>query len=90
MKITNHCRTRSQQRSIPPLVVDWLLEFGATSHDKKGAVIHYFDKKSRKRLSQHVGKQIVDRLSNLLDAYIVTANDTILTVGHRYRRVPSN
>ena len=77
-----------QQRSIPPLVVTWLLEFGQTRYDHRGGVIYYFDKYSRRNLERVVGTRIVSRLSDYLDSYVVssTSGDALVTVGHRLKR----
>ena len=47
---TAHANVRSQQRGIPPIVVDLLFQFGHRQHDHAGAEIVYFDRRSRKRL----------------------------------------
>ena len=77
-----------QQRSIPPLVVTWLHEFGRVRHDHRGGIIYYFDKHSRQNLERVVGRRVVSRLSDYLNSYAVssTTDDTLVTVGHRYRR----
>ena len=77
-----------QQRAIPALVVNWLVEFGHTRHDHHGGLIHYFDKHSRRRLEQEVGHRDVDRLAKHLNSYAVssTSDNTIVTVGHRSKR----
>jgi hypothetical protein len=86
--LTDHAKVRAQQRGIPPLIVDWLKRFGAASNDGHGAQVRYFDKRSRKLLEQRVGREVVSRLSELLDAYLVVGDDgTVVTVGHRYKRI---
>jgi hypothetical protein len=84
---SKHARIRAQQRGIPPLVVDLLLDFGATKHDHRGAEIHYFDRKSKKRLAANCGGQVVGHLGHLLDAYLVVSDAMIVTVGHRQKRI---
>ena len=87
MIMTNHAAVRIRQRAIPPLIVDWLLEFGATKHDKHGAEIKFFDKTSRKKLSKKVGNLIVGALSKQLSTYLVVQNDCVITVGYRTKRI---
>lgn len=83
--LTYHAQVRMQQRGIPPLIVQWLLEFGA-SEVSHGAVRRYFDKRARKRLASHVGHQVVDRLGDLLDLYVVEGDGRLVTAGHRTKR----
>jgi hypothetical protein len=86
--ISRHAKHRMQQRSIPPLVVTWLLDFGEMRYDHRGGIVHYFDKSSRRNLERTVGSRIVARLADYLDAYVVSsvADSTLITVGHRYGR----
>jgi hypothetical protein len=87
MKLTQHAEVRLEQRAISPLIVDWLLDFGATKYDKHGAKLRFFDKSSRKKLTKIVGKPIVGQLAKQLSAYIVTGNDCVITVGYRTKRI---
>lgn len=83
-----HAIARSQQRAIPPLIVHWLEEYGTEIHDGHGAVRRFFDHRSRKRLARTVGASVVSRLNEHLDTYLVQAADgTIITVGHRTKRI---
>lgn len=87
-ELTKHAATRAKQRGISPLVVDWLWRFGARTHDGRGAEVVWFDKASRKRLREAVGAQVVGRLGDLLDAYlVVSVSGTIVTVGWRTQRI---
>ncbi len=83
-----HARRRAQQRAIPPLVVDWLLRFGAEVHDSHGAAIRYFDRNARRKLRREVGREPVRRLRDKLSCYLVEKDGRIVTIGHRYRRIP--
>ena len=81
-----------QQRSIPPLVVTLLLDFGRTRYDHRGGVVYYFDKQSRRDMERALGRRVVCRLSDYLDSYAVssTSADALVTVGHRHKRFNSN
>lgn len=83
---TKHADGRMQQRAIPPLIINWLFEYGREEHDHRGAVIHYFDKRSIKKLQRDHGRRPIDRLTQYLDAYLVESDGTVLTVGHRFKR----
>lgn len=87
--MSEHASARAQQRSIPPLIIDWLIEYGSSSRDKRGAEVRYFDHAARRTLSRNFGHQIVDRLGPLMDAYVVVSTaGTIITLGHRFKRIP--
>lgn len=86
--MTPHARTRAQQRGLPPLVVHWLDDFGREVHAPGGATIRHFDKRARRHLERHVGREPVRRMHEYLDAYAVYASDgTLITVGTRYQRI---
>lgn len=85
--LSKHASYRCRQRSVPPMVVEWLLDYGRVGHDHRGAEIRYFDKKSRKRLAAEVGEVVISKLADLLNAYLVVKGGTVLTVGHRLKRI---
>lgn len=86
--IALHARTRMQQRGLPPLIVNWLDDFGREVHVPGGATIRHFDKGARRRLERSVGREPVRRMHEYLDAYAVYSTDgTLITAGHRYARV---
>lgn len=88
MNSTIHTNRRMQQRGIPPLIIQWLEQFGEHAHDHKGAVILYFTKKSRRRLEMVVGREVIRRMNEWLDAYAVLSIDGhLVTVGHRFQRI---
>jgi hypothetical protein len=53
---------RMQQRDVPPLIVHWLIDYGARRFDHHGAVLRYFDKDARRRLEKEVGRRIARKL----------------------------
>ena len=88
MRQTNHAQIRQQQRGIPQVVIDWLLEIGSTEHTHDGAEILYFDKAARKRLSRYLGGgPLFSRAEEYLDTYAVVSSGTVITLGHRYKRI---
>ena len=86
-RMTNHALERSQQRCIPPLIIHWLCQYGSRRRSSNGTILCYFDKKSLRLISSDVGNIVIRRLSGLMNAYLVIAGDSILTVGHRYKRI---
>ena len=86
--VTNHARARMQQRGIRPEVLEALLDFGREAHVERGRDIVYFDKKARARLvkTNAVAARDAERLCK---SYAILGSDgTVITVGHRYRRIP--
>lgn len=83
---TAHANARCQQRGIPPIVVDMLLQFGRREHDHAGAEIVYFDGSARKKIEKYTGS-LIGKFSEHLDSYAVLAEGAIITVGTRYKRI---
>lgn len=83
-----HALKQMQRRAIPPLIVQWLEEFGDEVHDHHGGIVLHFSKAARRRLERSVGRQIVRRLDEWLDVYLVTTTEgDHITAGIRYRRI---
>jgi len=87
LTISDHASRRMQQRGIPPLIVEWLRDYGSIVHDKHGGVIHHFDKRARRSLEKRYGRTIVKRLAEFLDCYAVFAEGRLVTTGRRYKRL---
>ena len=87
--LTQHAKARMQQRGIRPTTLDSLLDYGSQSHDHRGATIVYFDKKARTRLLRDSGSAAYRVVEKQLNAYAVVSNDgSVVTVGHRDKRIP--
>ena len=85
---TIHLQHRMQQRGIPPLIVQWLEDFGKVGYNHEGCIVLSFDKNAKRRLEQAVGREPVRRMSEWLKAYLVISIDGIrITTGIRYRRI---
>lgn len=85
--LTRHAQIRSQQRAIPGLVLDLLLQFGASESTGDGASKMFFDKVARRRLHAYAGA-LAPLLNEHLDLYAVVAPDNkVITVGHRLERI---
>lgn len=83
MYATQHATTRSQQRAIPPLVIDLLLDFGTREPAGDGTSKLFFDKPARRKVKAYVG-HIARLLEEHVDVYAVIGADTcVITVGHR-------
>lgn len=86
MELTKHAAIRCQQRAIPPLICDWLMRYGSEVQTH-GAVKRFFDREAKRRLAADVGAQVVDRLGDLLNLYLVEADSRVITAGIRTRRI---
>ena len=86
LPLSRHARTRMQQRSIPPIIVAPIWEYGCNiRHD--GASVYFLNREARNRLKRHIGARPYAQMENRLDAYVVVSDDgTIVTVGWRYKR----
>jgi hypothetical protein len=89
MWLTEHARSRSQQRAIPPMVIDLLLRFGTAR--RSGATDYYtLDKAARRRMRRYLGDRCYQKLEDQLDCWAVVGDDgCIVSVGHRAGRHPS-
>ena len=72
--VTRHARARMQQRGIRFEDLEALLDFGREIPAGRGRDLVFFDKRSRARLA---------------NTYAIVGSDgMVITVGHRYRRIP--
>ncbi len=86
MEFSHHAHVRCQQRGIPPLILEWLLDYGVEQRSA-GTSKRYFDREARRRLAADYGAEVVSRLGDLLNLYLVEGEDRIVTAGVRTRRI---
>ncbi len=87
MRMSYHAISRSQQRAIPPMVIDLLAQFGKSEPAGDGTSLVFFDKSARRKVKAYAGP-LASLLDSHLDVYAVfAANETLVTVGHRYERI---
>jgi hypothetical protein len=84
---TIHAGVRAQQRGVPPLVLNWLLDYGEETFDGHGGVLRYFTPRSIRNLEREVGQAPIKRLSEYLRCYLVQGSQDgiVITVGKRHR-----
>jgi hypothetical protein len=88
MNMTHHAGARSQQRGIPPFIMDCLDNFGEEMYDGHGAIIRYFNHVSRKKMERELGRDLVSKLAQYLNSYKVESLDgTVITAGHLTKRI---
>ena len=69
-----HAKARQQQRAIPPLIDQWLDEFGDEEYDGRGTVRVYFSRRSIRRMERAFGRLPVRKLAHLFDVYKVDSS----------------
>lgn len=86
---TVHAVRRAQQRCLPPLVVEWLDQFGDEAYDGHGGLVRFFSHASKRALERRFGKAPVRKLAEYLDAYKVESSHDgrTITVGHRTKHI---
>ena len=82
--MTYHARVRSQQRSIPSVVRDALIDFGERRRAGQGAESVFFTKKSWKRLEAYMGSDISRAFEKYRNCYLIEADDgAVVTEAYR-------
>ncbi len=86
---SHHAQHRNQQRCIPPIVHDWLSEFGIEKFDGHGGVRVYFSGESIKRMERELGRHFVRENRKYLNAYRVesSSDGTVITCGRKTKRI---
>lgn len=87
MQITHHASTRQQQRGIPTLVVDLLINYGTVERAGADAASYYFDKASRRQVLAYAGP-LSRAIEQYLDYYAIVGDDGhVITVAPRLKRI---
>jgi hypothetical protein len=84
--LTTHATIRAQQRGIPPLIQDWLLDYGEEQFDGQGGVVRYFSHQCIREMERDIGKATLKRMSEYLRCYLIQSSrdGAVITVGKRY------
>lgn len=86
MNMTLHASKRSQQRGIPPLIIDWLQAYGDEIHDHKGACVYFFSRRAKRQIEKSIGSALVRRYHEKMNTYAVVSSDGhLITVGMRFK-----
>jgi hypothetical protein len=84
--LSTHARVRMQQRGISPQALELLLDLGHAAPAPGGRQVVFVDRAQRMELGRRA-KRIRER-DRLKRLYAVTdEHGTVVTVGHRYRRL---
>ena len=82
---TKHATIRAQQRGIPPLIQNWLLDYGEENYDGRGAMTRFFTSNSIRKMERDFGREPVRRMSEFLRCYLIEGEDgTVIMVGKRH------
>ena len=85
--LSQHAHVRAQQRSIPPMVMDLLQDFGASAR-VRGADTYFFDQSARRRLREELGTKRCHVIERWLNTYVIVADDgSVITAAWRTRRL---
>lgn len=85
-RMTIHAQQRLQQRAIPPLVIEWLEDFGSPIRSGRAERL-IFDKAARKRLTRHLGgPRSLRVIEPWLNVYAVVADDGHLVTVSQQRQ----
>ncbi len=88
INVTQHARTRMQQRAISENLLETLLDFGEIKFNGNGTEIVTFPKRVVKRLKEALPHREFVSLEKHLKVYaILTTDDDLVTVGHRTRHL---
>ena len=83
-----HARKRMQQRGISTAALDALLDFGRITRAGRGRELVFFDRKARERL-ERANALAAGEAARVCNSYAIVESDgTVITVGHRFRRIP--
>ena len=83
---TQHAMVRAQQRGVPPLISDLLIDYGSKYFDGHGGVVRYFTDKSIHNMEREVGKIMSKKMSEFRRCYLIQSSrdGIVITVGKRY------
>jgi hypothetical protein len=86
--LSTHARRRMQQRGISAAALDALLDFGRSTRAGRGRELVFFDHKARERLARANVLPAGEETRVCSSYAIIESDGTVITVGHRFRRVP--
>jgi hypothetical protein len=89
IKMSDHARSQAQKRCVDPVTIDYLIEFGASSHCGGGCTRLYFNGNARKRLRGSIERTEYAQLEKKLDCFLVLneQQSVVITVGHQFKKI---
>jgi hypothetical protein len=88
MNMTRHAVIRSQQHGIPPLINQWLDQYGEEEYEGHGGIRRYFSHTSIRVMESEFGRRPLAKMSEYLGVYKVESSHDgqTLAIGHRIKR----
>ena len=87
--LTKHAGIRVQQRGVDRNVLDCLLAYGRHEPDHKGCQVVTFDGRALDDLARYEPRELNTKATGSRNLYaVVDSEGTVVTAGHRFRRVP--
>lgn len=89
MNMTYHASIRSQQRGIPPLIDQWLDQYGEEEYDGHGGIRRYFSRVSIRAMERDFGHGPIAKLAEYLNSYKVESSHDgrTITIGYRTKKI---
>jgi hypothetical protein len=89
VNMTHHAFIRSQQRGIPPLIDQWLDQYGEEEYDGHGGIRRYFSRASIRAMERDFGHRPVAKLAEYFNSYKVESSydGKTITTGHRTKKI---
>lgn len=89
--LSHHAQQRLQQRAIPALVIEILLDHGVVEHSKRGLEMLYLTKKGKHAAMMQMKAAGMRHSDHYLNAFLIESSDgNIVTVGHRTKKINRN
>jgi hypothetical protein len=82
MSMTEHAAVRCEERSIPGVVVDLILDFGAVEHHR-GREKMWLDKKGLRQARRYLGKPHQTYAELLRQTYLIVDHGAVVTVARK-------
>jgi hypothetical protein len=80
---TRHAAIRVQQRAIPPVIVEYLLEMGVRGSARGGAESYHFCKKGWRRFQTYMGPA-AKHFEQYRHVYAILADGQVVTVAYAH------
>ncbi|SFG68325.1 hypothetical protein [Neptunomonas qingdaonensis] len=89
MNISKHASERIEQRSIPQVAIDLILDWGKVEHHR-GSEVYHLDKKGMTQVKRYLGPLSEGPLAQLKSIYVVVDCGTVITVARKNQHSKRN
>lgn len=86
VRLTNHAKSRIQQRGIPLEMTQWLVSYGDKVYDGHGGLIRFFSQRVLRKLRHRLDPDSFRQIFENRRCYLVlSSNDgAVITAGKRF------